>query len=1554
MEETNTTTNTEFVSSEEKRFAEKEFNLVGGVTAEFDLVDKTTSFSFLDVAPEDSVMGIGIAHTYKKNAEDFNVGENFRLNLNEKFVKDSTGTYIYTDDKGDKHKFIKYHYKKENGKKVYIDVEDANVTVETDGSLTYDGQEVFAEYRSQLGLKAVTELDEYKNYAMYEERSDELKQLEEQVDSYKKHLQEYVVVKKEDCSIQMKLEEKLSNNEDFNVFINTAKSVGNIVLTAGEQAQYQSLKRQYFGYTKVYSGDAYTKQHRYIEDMLANTTTSKEEVRTMLKDCIERLGLVESERLEWRDKIDDDDVIIPDSEYEALFREGYSYAIATNQYISAAQVKQYFRRRNLLVSQEEKQHDDKETYKEVTQNQITILENKKSNYVEQIERYYKEYYNKSKELEKAKKDLPKNFLSDGKIAKAYAEDGKLVAVYDKYENYAVLEYDKFVENRLNRIVDNNGKEVKFEYNTDGKLISITDAKGKMSTFGYSETGELTTVILTSGELAFGYTNGVLIDDKKQKLSSLLTFDEQQRITEVKTYSYIDAVSKGVKREEENTTIAGLISDIILTYGAHATYGEYVEDCNNIVKERYYINNNQLSLYLKEEGDVVVYAEEYSFTPYYINGVKQETPAETIKKASKSSLHLVGLDNYVFYASELTTSTLNQFDKPITTTTSGIVVNANGDTKTITTNYEYDDEQRVVKEEIIENSLGQTFVTHKTYTYNEKGELIKKISYVEGEEFTNGKDIEEQIYDKNGNVVKAFRYNSLDASSKLYTERVYDEKGTLTADIDSTGENKTEYNINENTGEVLEEKLPNGSKFAYGYDKEGRVTAISQSTEEGEENSTQKTYNYGELVEVKSANTTATYTYDGKRRVTKIGLNGNTNYIQKTYTDDTTLNGVTVDKVVITNAKGETITKYVDKKGKVLQVEKPQYIKLIYTYDQKDRLTSIVEKQRIKTLRTITYQYDDLDRVVGYTETEGEETKFSESIEYNDNNCIYVTRSATDYSLLTYSSDSKKRLMQTENFNLTSDPKYDMLGRNKGRVISGLTEGKLASEKISYRKVGDHATNMPSSIVFGERVGENTLNESDNISYTYDKLGNIEKVYLNGALSIRYKYDKLGRLVREDNKPLNKTIVYQYDNNGNILRQKQYAFTFKKSLALEEMPYTEKAYSYDGDKMLSFNGEACVYDAIGNPTTYRGKTATWSNGRNMTAFDGHTFTYDGFGRRTTKDTLSFTYDRKGRLHSQSNGLTFGYDHTGVFGFAIGYDRYFYRKDIQGNIIAVLDINGTILARYVYDAWGNHKVVDNAGVEITDQTHIGNLNPFRYRGYYFDTETGLYFLKTRYYDPQVGRFITIDSIEYIDPESINGLNLYAYCGNNPVMNVDPDGHAIISFLIGLGIAALIGALVGAGSYAVGQLAEYSATGDFEWSWGGFFGSMIGGALCGMIFYAAPEIAPALAGAIAGGIMQLSTMLGENISGDKDYSVSEIVQSTLFSAGLSAITAGMIGSIKIPTISSGAGSYSAISKQIYTKFKHDIIRRISLKTFGKMFMSAAWSNWSADFMTSLMKGN
>ena len=118
----------------------------------------------------------------------------------------------------------------------------------------------------------------------------------------------------------------------------------------------------------------------------------------------------------------------------------------------------------------------------------------------------------------------------------------------------------------------------------------------------------------------------------------------------------------------------------------------------------------------------------------------------------------------------------------------------------------------------------------------------------------------------------------------------------------------------------------------------------------------------------------------------------------------------------------------------------------------------------------------------------------------------------------------------------------------------------------------------------------------------------------------------------------------------------------------------------------------------------------------------------------------------------------------------------------------------MVKYVYDAWGNHAVIDTNGNDIT--SGIGVLNPFRYRGYYYDTETELYYLQTRYYDPEVGRFISADDVSYLDPESIFGLNLYAYCNNDPVNYVDPSGRFVISIgaAITLGLVALFGITLG----------------------------------------------------------------------------------------------------------------------------------------------------------------
>ena len=132
-------------------------------------------------------------------------------------------------------------------------------------------------------------------------------------------------------------------------------------------------------------------------------------------------------------------------------------------------------------------------------------------------------------------------------------------------------------------------------------------------------------------------------------------------------------------------------------------------------------------------------------------------------------------------------------------------------------------------------------------------------------------------------------------------------------------------------------------------------------------------------------------------------------------------------------------------------------------------------------------------------------------------------------------------------------------------------------------------------------------------------------------------------------------------------------------------------------------------------------------------------------------------------------------------------YYFLTNARGDVELIYGGSGVVLARYTYDSWGNTiSIKDGDGEEITDPTNIALLNPIRYRGYYYDSETGLYYLQSRYYDPTTCRFVNADS--QVDICNLMGLNVFAYCGNDPVNQVDPTGRSFIA------IAGLVLVVVG----------------------------------------------------------------------------------------------------------------------------------------------------------------
>ena len=142
----------------------------------------------------------------------------------------------------------------------------------------------------------------------------------------------------------------------------------------------------------------------------------------------------------------------------------------------------------------------------------------------------------------------------------------------------------------------------------------------------------------------------------------------------------------------------------------------------------------------------------------------------------------------------------------------------------------------------------------------------------------------------------------------------------------------------------------------------------------------------------------------------------------------------------------------------------------------------------------------------------------------------------------------------------------------------------------------------------------------------------------------------------------------------------------------------------------------------------------------------------------------------------------------------FDTFYFEKNLQGDIIAVYNADGEKIGSYTYDAWGNMTVTTTSGNTMVENGIVRTLNPFRYRGYYYDTETGLYYLQSRYYNPEWGRFLNADNMAVLSasPNHLTDKNLYAYCDNNPIIRKDGDGqfwHIIAGAVVGAAVSSVV---------------------------------------------------------------------------------------------------------------------------------------------------------------------
>ena len=391
-----------------------------------------------------------------------------------------------------------------------------------------------------------------------------------------------------------------------------------------------------------------------------------------------------------------------------------------------------------------------------------------------------------------------------------------------------------------------------------------------------------------------------------------------------------------------------------------------------------------------------------------------------------------------------------------------------------------------------------------------------------------------------------------------------------------------------------------------------------------------------------------------------------------------------------------------------------------------------------------------------------------------------------------------------------------------------TQTKVYDRAYTYDRIAVDSGNWMGTRLAstGYTFGSN----SRSFTYTYDDSGNITKVVTAGtkvpkaATLKEYGYDAQGQLVSEKNSSKT-TFLYAYDTAGNIRSitkdgtvTKSFGYTnasWPDLLTSVTSGSTTKSIQYEG-QTRSDDGVVSGDPVSGNPLWYyNGKeyTFTWTKGRQLAkaVVDGKTveYTYDMSGVRTSKTVNGTTYNYttlSGKVMRQqwgSKSLEFVYD-DGNQPFAMIYNDgstttlYYYVLNAQGDVIALLNANGTLAASYNYGAWGNYSVHGADGKKTTDATFIGHINPLRYRGYYYDRETRLYYLQSRYYDFANCRFINADT--YLSTgQGMLGHNMFTYCGNNPVNYCDSSGRFFFT---------LLGAVIGA---AVGYIDAYIAGED-----------------------------------------------------------------------------------------------------------------------------------------------
>lgn len=614
---------------------------------------------------------------------------------------------------------------------------------------------------------------------------------------------------------------------------------------------------------------------------------------------------------------------------------------------------------------------------------------------------------------------------------------------------------------------------------------------------------------------------------------------------------------------------------------------------------------------------------------------------------------------------------------------------------------------------------------------------------------------------------------------VYRSFEYDENGNnLTIETDARG-NKTVYTVDPVTSRNIAITDRCGNKTAYEYDAMGKIVkVISQRADGTEVADVSYTYDGLDNMTQISRGDGFKYSigYNAFSKLESIGIVGKAeNLVKYNYKTGNgrlkQINYANGDYIHITyNGLGQVIAeKWYDIEENLTAHYKYSYdsegnvIRLIdilgnfeYNYKYKEGVIECTNEYKIEIadeivtsktlLNTIQYSYDSEGALFNKSITFADGTEQVTDYENPEDGNVIAKLSVNGKTVISHSKEDSFGRTEFEELQLAAG----VVSRRFEYLAGKATDEHIESEKLKSTPT----THLVSRI---------TLSDGRILCYEYDEEERITKVIDSITGVTEYAYDELGQLLTET---VNGTVINQitYDNYGNILVK------------------DGKVYSYDAvwkDLLTGVGKETITYDAQGNPTNYLGHTLAWEKGRQLKSFDNIQYTYNANGIRNSKtvDGIRHTFVLEDvKILKETYGshtIETLYDNEdSVCGIIYNGTPYYFLKNLQGDIISITDHTGTVVANYSYDAWG--KVLSISG----DNIHIGAVNPYRYRGYYYDSEINMYYLQSRYYDPEVGRFVCEDDVYYLGAnDSLIGYNLMTYCDNDPVCFCDYFGSYIM---------------------------------------------------------------------------------------------------------------------------------------------------------------------------------